>query len=306
MLLQKLHQSIQQHPRYAEIISFALLISLMVIWGLCWPIMKIAIVDMPPAWVAVTRLATGALCFFPYLIISKTFKIPTCADLPIILSVGLLQMALFTFLSLVGLQHVAAGRSTILVYTTPLWVTPLAVFFFKEPLPPAKIMGLALGISGILVLFNPFDFDWHNHNVVVGNCLLIAAAIIWAICILHIRFAKWVSTPAQLLPWQMSIGAIFATILAFIFSPNPHIHWSWHLVGLLFYIGPIASALGYWMVVEVSRRLPAITTSLCLLGVPIFGLFFSKIILGEAIGLQNGISVALIIMGLIFITRARS
>lgn len=304
MLHQSIIKTIKEHPKVAEITSFFLLAFLVVVWGLNWSVMKLALQAMPPLWLGETRLLTATLFIFAFFFALGKIKIPTRADMPIILSIGLLQMGLFTALSSLGLLHVEAGRSTILVYTTPLWVTPLAVFFFKEPLPLAKMIGLLLGIAGILVLFNPFHFNWRDHNVVLGNGLLLLAAIAWAVCILHIRFARWHLSPAQLLPWQLLVSSIMLFLFAIFLEPKPTIHWSWHLAGLLVYIGPFASAFGYWAVIEVSRKLPAVTTSLCLLAIPIAGLFGAKLLLNENIGFQNSISVILIIAGLLFIIRA--
>lgn len=61
-------------------------------------------------------------------------------------------MGIFVLLINVGLHLVEAGRSAILVYTTPIWVTPIAIFIFKEKAGFLKWLGLVLGIAGIIVL----------------------------------------------------------------------------------------------------------------------------------------------------------
>lgn len=159
-------------------------------------------------------------------------------------------------------------------------------------------MGIIIGIMGVLWLFNPLSFDWQNHVALVGNGLLLLAAFVWAMVILHVRFGKHYHSPLELGPWQMLIGTIFVLIMACIFEPNPSIHWSWPLVAQISYLGPIATAFAYWGVIELNRQLPAITTSLMLLAVPVIGLLSSAAILGEKISLDTLIAMMLILTGI--------
>ena len=62
-----------------------------------------------------------------------------------ILSVGLLHMGAFAALVSLGLQHVPAGRSVVLAYTTPLWVIPAARLFLGEPIGRAAAPGCCWG-----------------------------------------------------------------------------------------------------------------------------------------------------------------
>src|SRR5262249_43685598 len=112
------------------------------------------------------------------------------------------HMVAFTGLVSIGLQFVPAGRSVVLGYTTPLWVTIGAGLFLGEPLTPSRIIGLIVGLSGLLLLFDPSTFDWSNHDAIIGNALVLVAALCWTASILHVRAHKWVSTPFELVPWQ--------------------------------------------------------------------------------------------------------
>ncbi len=267
-------------------------------WGFSWPIMKLALVATPPLWLGVLRLGVGCLVLFIILIISGRKFLPNRQDLPLLLSVGLAQMGGFTMLIILGLTHVEAGRSAILAYTTPLWVAPIAVLFFKEPLGKLALMGIIIGFLGVMCLFNPLSFDWQNHAALVGNGLLLLAAFVWAMVILHVRFGKHHRSPMELAPWQMLTGTIFVLIMACIFEPDPNMHWSWSLVAEIAYLGPIASAFAYWGVIELNRQLPAITISLTLLAVPVIGLLSSAAILGEKISLNTLIAMILILTGI--------
>jgi drug/metabolite transporter (DMT)-like permease len=267
-------------------------------WGVSWPVMKLALHEAPPLWLVALRLGIGCIVLFIALGISGREFLPSRQSLPLLLSVGLAQMGGFTMLITLGLTHVEAGRSAILAYTTPLWVTPIAVLFFKEPLSKLALLGIILGIMGVVCLFNPLSFNWGNHTALMGNGLLLLAAFVWALVIIHIRFGKHHRTPLELAPWQMLLGAIFIAMMAYIFEPNPVIHWSWPLVAELSYLGPIASAFAYWGAIELNRQLPATTISLLLLAVPVIGLLSSAAILGEKITMNTLLAMLLILTGL--------
>src|SRR3546814_3100576 len=66
-------------------------------------------------------------------------------------------------------RSVGAGRSAVLAYTTPLWVTPAAIVLLGERPTAFKLLGLALGFAGVAVLFNPLGFDWADPQVLLGN-----------------------------------------------------------------------------------------------------------------------------------------
>src|SRR5207247_1969596 len=81
--------------------------------------------------------------------------LPTRADVPVVLSITLLHMVRFVVLANVGLELVSTGRTVVLAYTTPLWVAPAARIFLHERLTPSRVIGVLIGVTGLVVLFNP-------------------------------------------------------------------------------------------------------------------------------------------------------
>ena len=73
---------------------------------------------------------------------------------------------------------VPTGRSVVLAYTTPFWVTPGASLFLGEPLTPRRAAGVIVGVLGLGVLFNPVTFDWTDRDVVLGHLAILAAALL--------------------------------------------------------------------------------------------------------------------------------
>jgi drug/metabolite transporter (DMT)-like permease len=82
------------------------------------------------------------------------------------------------------------------------------------------------------------------------------------------------------------------------------IRWSGELAVILAYNGPLATAFCFWAAVSVNRALPAITTSLSLLAVPVAGVLASAVFLGEALTATLVGGLALILAGTVLVNLA--
>jgi len=274
-----------------------LLAFVVLLWGVNWPVMKVALGSIPPLTFTAFRLVLALVVMTAAAALVGRLRVPDRRDLPIILSTGLLAMAANMVLTIVALQFVAAGRAAVLIYTNPLWVAPLAAIFLGERLTPVRVLGLVLGIGGIVVLFNPLGFDWGDPNVVLGNVLLLAAAAGWAVQIVHVRGHTWRGSPLDLYPWQLAVAAVVAVPLALAFETGRPINWAFPLPVLMAYTALLATAFCFLAVIQVNRALPATTTSLVLLAVPVVGVLSSALILGEPLEAATIGGLVLIVAG---------
>lgn len=284
--------------------AVVLLALLVMVWGANWPIMKMGLGHIQPFWFASFRLGLGVVSMVAILLPTGRLRLPPKGDWPVVASLGLLNMALFMVLTNLALLVVPAGRSAILAYTTPLWVAPGAALFLGERLTRGRVAGVCLGLGGIVVLFNPIGFDWSNGSALLGNGLLLLAALVWAAAILHVRGHTWRSSPLDLAPWQMLVGLVPVTALAAIVEGAPRPDGSFELIWALIYNGTLATAFAFWAAVTVNRLLPALTVSLSFLCVPAGGLVFSSVMLGEGLSLTNMGGLALIVAGVAIVAVA--
>jgi drug/metabolite transporter (DMT)-like permease len=286
--------------------AYGLLLLIVLLWGANWPIMKVGLTHITPLWFATARMLLGAASLFVFLAATGRFAWPTRQDWPVILSVGLLQMALFQPLVNFGLHDVAAGRASVLVYTTPLWVVPGAVLFLGEKVNRLKLLGLGLGLAGIAVLFNPAGLDWSRRAVVTGSLLLMLASMLWSVAILHIRGHRWHLSPLQLTPWQLLLAGLVLLPFALVVEGDADIDWSPTLLAVLLYNGPIATGFCFWAATAMTRALPAVTSSLSFLGVPVMGVVLSTLSLGEPLDLSLVLGFGLILCGVVLVNLADS
>jgi drug/metabolite transporter (DMT)-like permease len=230
---------------------------------------KVILASLSPLWAVVLRSAIATIALFALSMLRGRLTLPPRGDLPVLLSITLLHMVGFNLLASWGLQLVPAGRSVVLAYTTPLWVIPGARIFLNERLTLRRTLGVIVGLLGLFTLFNPLAFDWADRDAVLGNLAIVAAALLWAASILHIRAHRWRSTPFVLVPWETSLATLILTPIAFVFTSVPGVQWTAPLLLMLLYLSIPGTALAYWAVAMASRNLPAVTTSLGLLATPV-------------------------------------
>ena len=270
---------------------------LILILGVNWPFLAIGLRDISPLWMSALRLLSGTLVVLAVTAIAGRLRAPTREDLPVILSVGWVRLAMVYVLVFTALQSIPPGRSSVLVWTASLWAVPIAGIFLSERMSLLRWLGLTLGIVGIVALVEPWTTRWSQPGVAVGHAFLILAAIISAAVSVHIRGHRFVATPLELLPWQLLAATVPILALALWREGLPAIAWTPALVGIVAYQGIPATGLALWLQVSVLRSLPAVSTNLWLMLVPVVGLISSALIVNEVITIPLLVGLLLIFAG---------
>jgi drug/metabolite transporter (DMT)-like permease len=273
------------------------LVIVVVAWGLTWPVNKVVLQSLSPLWAVILRSAIATVALFALTAAQGRLTWPPREDLPVLLSITLLHMVGFNLLASWGLGLVPTGRTVVLAYTTPLWVTPAAALFLREPLTTRRVLGVLVGLAGLVTLFNPLALDWSDRTVVLGNLAILAGALLWAVSILHIRAHRWRSTPFALIPWETLLSTLLLVPVALAGGTWPHVDWRPSFVLLLLYLGIVGTAVAYWAAATASRHLPAVTTSLALLATPVLSVITATLWLGEALTLSLVAAIVLVLGG---------
>jgi drug/metabolite transporter (DMT)-like permease len=184
-----------------------------VVLGINWPIMKTGLDSIEPMWFAFLRCCRQCRrrhgrC--------RHGRLRPPAGLAGGAVVAVAQQAPGD--PVLALQFVPAGRSSVLVWTAALWTVPVASIALRERMSPRRWAGLVSGIGGIILLFEPWRFTWSDGDVVLGNGLLLVTAMIQAGVIVHTRAHRWVTGPADALPWQMLVAALPLLVVAVVWG----------------------------------------------------------------------------------------
>jgi drug/metabolite transporter (DMT)-like permease len=292
------------NDRLSRVQAAALFIVVVLAWGINWSVTKTVVQSVPPLWTSAIRSWVALAALLVILRASGNLIIPRLADIPVVLSVALLHMTLFSTMTAAGLRYLPASKGIVLGYTTPLWVAVAAGAANTERLGAMKLVGVASGLVGLCVILNPASLDWGSLPVMIGAGMIILGAISWAANIIYIRSHRWIATPLQLLLWQVLVATAVLTTLALVTEGVPDVTWSPRLVLLFVYSGLIGTALAYWAMSMVNKSLPALTTSLGTTATPVVGIVTAALLLGEPIDLSLAMAAALIVGGIALSTFA--
>jgi drug/metabolite transporter (DMT)-like permease len=283
---------------HARPVALVLLALLALVWGAHWTVVKVGLQYMPPFTYGVLRLVGGVLTIVAILAFQRRLRLPPRGDLPIVVSVGVLQVAAGIVLMNFALQIVPAGRSSVLAFSTPLWVALLLWLVFRKVPRRAELVGVALGIAGIIALLHPAAIDWGIPLQVVGTLALVLQAVLWAVVTLHIRRHTWRATPLDLQPWILLTALVPVAIAAFLLEQGREVDWQPITVLILLYSGPLATAFANWASQSITRSLGSVAATTGFLATPVVGLATASIVLQEPLGLIDLVGFGLVLGGI--------
>ena len=93
---------------------------------------------------------------------------------------ALLGIVINQLLFIKGLSMTFSIHASLLMLTTPIFITIIAAFILKEHLHKFKILGLLLGITGALVLIMARKNTGKGTNVFWGDIFVIVNAICYS------------------------------------------------------------------------------------------------------------------------------
>ena len=183
---------------------------LALMWGLSWPITKIALSQIDPWTLRAVGLNLGGIGLLVVAHFQGYRPFVERDEVKYLLLVALFNVTFWSITAAYGLSQVASGRAIIIAYTMPIWSSVLSVVVLHEPFGLRRLLGLVLAVAGLAMLVTP---AWKNlEGAPLGVALLIFASLSWAIGTVAYKAAPWRSPAIVLAGWQLILGAIPITI----------------------------------------------------------------------------------------------
>lgn len=264
----------------SKLFIWGLILLITIIWGYAWVVMKEALVYMGPYTFAFFRFLSGSAALFVVLWLSKqTFPIkPYRKQLMI---QGLLQTTAVFLLVMFALQFVGAGKSSVLLYSMPIWGSLLAAKFLHEKLTAAGIIGLIFGLGGLLFMIGWDVFVATDKDIIIGQLLIVFAAVVWAASNVYFRLNLQHLPKTATTAWQMAFGTIGLLIAALLFEWGEPVQLNVYSIYLVLFSGVVASALCFTIWFLLLSLVDMMTATISSMFVPVFGIIFSSLLLKE-------------------------
>lgn len=274
------------------------ILTITILWGYAWVLMKASLEYMGPFTFSSFRFGIGAITL---LLLCWLFKLglPQRRYWKPLLIIGTLQTGVVFLLVMFALMFVGAGKSSVLLYSMPMWSSLLAVKFLDEKLTPLKMAGLIIGMIGLLTILGWDIFTGQKAEVIFGELLIIIAAISWAISNIYYRLKVQELPKIQASAFQMLFGAVGIFIVTLIMESGQSIEINFHSIYYILFTGVLASAFCFTVWFMIMSVVDMVTATISTLLVPIFGLIFSSLLLKEQLTIGVIIGSSLILIGII-------
>lgn len=274
--------------------SFSLMIFvlLILVWGLLWPFMKIAVQEMSVlSFRAISSVLAAVAMLVATRIAGHSLRVPRDHWRPLIIA-GLFNVGAWLYLSAVGVTMIEAGRASLIAYTMPVWAFLMGIPLLGERVTRWRVIGLLLAMGGLAVLMG--DEAKRLGEAPLGAMVMVAASLCFAFGTVWQKYNVWRVPHLTVMSWQMVVGAVPITLLAIpdLIALKPV---SWQAAGATLYAGLVAQVFGVGAYLWLVKRLPVKTASLSVMLVPLVGLGSSAILLGEPLGLPELLATALIL-----------
>jgi drug/metabolite transporter (DMT)-like permease len=164
-----------------------LLAGLTLAWGFNWTAMKVSLAEVPPWTFRSLCLGLGAAVLFAALRAGgQSLAVPK-GEWGRLAMLAFLNITCWNVLVAFGLLSIPSGRAAILAYMMPAWAIPLSIVVLGERFTGRKLMGLALGMLGLVLLLG--DGLASLGGAPVGSLLVLGASVSWALgTVLQKRF----------------------------------------------------------------------------------------------------------------------
>ncbi len=253
------------------------------IWGYNWVVMKKVLDHVGPFDFSALRTVLGVVTLVVLLRVMRE-SMRLSLDFHGWLRIGLLgilQTSAFTVLIQAALLQGAAGKTSILVYTMPFWVIPLAWIVFGERIRGLQWAALALAACGLLLVLEP----WGERGSYFSEGLALAAGLSWAVATI---VAKWIKRDydlgiLQLTMWQMVFGGVALCVAAWLVPERP-IDPAPYFYAALAYNAVLATGLAWALWLFALQHLSAGVAGMAALATPVIGVLSGWLELGEQPG----------------------
>jgi drug/metabolite transporter (DMT)-like permease len=265
------------HITRAQLIA---LVGLTLMWGINWPMMKIAVLELPPLYVRGITMGLASLWLMFYFRMRGLRLWPeTAREWRDIVLLGIPNIFLWHTLSILGVMALPSGRASILGFMFPVWTVVFGVLFMGQQLNKRIVIAVIAALLGIGLLIS------HEITALQGKPMGIVwmelGAISWAIGTLWMRRIRFTLPVQSLTAWMMLLSSPVILMLAFATESWPSWQISPMAWGSLVYAVFVNYGFAQIIWFGMARDLPPATSAMSIMAVPVVGTLSASLLIGE-------------------------
>lgn len=285
------------------------LIAAMAVWGLNVTVVKQLTYSFDTAMLAALRMLV-ALSVLTAILLRKrsTGTGMSWKQVRALCVCGVLMVYVNQLLFAEGLQRSTATNGALIMALSPLVSALLAALMFREHLSLQRLLGVALGFGGVaaVVLSHP---GAGLSQAGTGDLMLVAAVVSFATGGALVQRLARCMHPLTI-SWAIHlVGSSMLAVQAIVVSPSLSLDvlfpgwWPW---ALILFSGVLATALSNLLWNRAIATIGVARTAVFLYWVPIFGVLFAALLLGERLTIWHLAGFVAVMAGTFFGTRQRA
>lgn len=278
--------------------DLALLALAAIIWASAFSAIKVAVYDVGPVWTAALRVTIGFMALLP-IAMWKGIQWPAArSPWTMIVVIAALNMVIPFALISWGLQEVESGIAALLMGTTPFMAMVLGHFFTSdEKINLYKVFGVILGLCGILVVVGPSMVLGLGSAKFSSQVTIICGA--WCYVIAGFIMRRVDMKPLDFTVIALGAGSVMLILSALIMEGVPDQLPANRIMLALLWLGVFPTGFTYLLRFYLVKKVGVGTFALAMNTIPVFGIIFGSVFLGEAVTIETMIALSLVIGGLL-------
>jgi len=230
---------IQEQKSNRSLRATLILLSVILIWGVNFPVMKYAFKQIHPMVFNEIRFSISPIILIIILLVTEGWQKISKQDWLHLAVLGFFQTLLYQLLFVNGLITTASGVASILTSTSPLWTALFAWVFKVEKLSKWLVLGIAIAFVGIIMIVLGGTHGSFFGDSFTGEVIVLISAMIWASGTLISKRLLEKYSALRITAISMALNAVPLLCIGFPFA----LHQNWQEVRFMTWLAVLFSSL---------------------------------------------------------------
>jgi drug/metabolite transporter (DMT)-like permease len=289
-------------PRSRFRLEYPLMVLTTFFWAVGHPLGRIILREVHPFQLAAMNLSVGFACLLVYLLAAGRVKdLFRMSRRDFLGSCFLGTFGFFTYqiATFSALARIPASMNAVLVATNVVLVVLLSALFLRERVPPVRIAGVLVALSGVVFITFNQGFALDGRVDLVGVAFSLSAAISFALYTILGKRILSRNDPLLVSTLALFAGAVLLDVLTgATVGFGSLLRASALTWGLMLPLGATMIGVAYPLWFFCLKRLPASHVSVFIYMTPTFAVILSLLILGERFAWLFWMGAALVLGGI--------
>ena len=266
---------------------------------------KLGLQGFPPLKMALFRcilglIVVGGIGFYYGVSMRLRFE-----ELPRLLIIAVLYIG-HTITLNVGTHLTTASRSTIFFTLYPLFTVLFGHFWLpNDRLSPKKVLGILIAFTGVFVTLAPNLQSGITTTYLIGDLIVLLAACFLGLRITLTKVFVQDIYSHRLLVWLLGLSIPCFLCLSYLFEHGQPIKWTLESCAGLLYQGWIITGFCFLVLTSVLRKYKASKLVVFSFLMPVSGVLFSNLFLGDELTIDVLGGTGLVAAGIYLVNRQR-